>query len=240
MMPDYTTVLPGGAHWSLRLRRGTTLTLRDLEGGANVGMLLHNPECLLERYNAPDTLKAQHTFRLTAGHCLYSDMGRVFASIVADDHGWHDTVCGNAHARHVDAAFGARDYQADRNGWNQNGHDAFLVELAKYGLGARDLAANLNWFSRVMTDANGALALGEPARAGSAVTLRFEIDTLVLMHTCPHPLHPPGEYPRRPVEVAIGRAGPLGAHDPCRDACEENRRGFENNRLYLIGAGERA
>jgi uncharacterized protein len=27
---------------------------------------------LLERYNAPETLKRQHTFKLTAGHCLYS------------------------------------------------------------------------------------------------------------------------------------------------------------------------
>lgn len=231
---DYTTVLPAGAHWSLRLRRGQLLRLRDIEGIANVGMLLHNPECLLERYNAPDTLKAQHTFRLTRGHCLYSDMGRVFASIVADTHGWHDTVCGNAHASHVEAAFGPRDYQHDRNDWKQNGHDGFLVELAKYGLGPADLAANVNWFSRVVTDADGALALSDKgARPGGEVTLRFELDTLVLLHTCPHPLHPPGDYPRAPVEISLGRAAPLGAEDLCRDACEENRRGFENNRLYL-------
>ena len=231
---DYTTTLPAGAHWSLRLRRGRLLRLRDVEGGANVGMLLHNPECLLERYNAPDTLKAQHTFKLTRGHCLYSDMGRVFLSIVGDTHGWHDTVCGSAHTHHVEAAFGPRDYQEDRNDWKQNGHDAFLVELAKHGLGRADLAACINWFSRVATDADGALSLDTgAARAGAEVTLRAEIDTLVLLHTCPHPLHPGGDYPRHPVEIALGTAAPLGAEDPCRDACEENRRGFENNRLYL-------
>jgi len=52
------------------MRSGSALTLTDVEGGANVGLLFYNPENLLERHNAPDTLKCQHTFRLTAGHCL--------------------------------------------------------------------------------------------------------------------------------------------------------------------------
>jgi len=238
---DYTTVIPAGAHWSLRLRRGTVLRLCDLHGDANVGMLLYNPECLLERYNAPDTLKAQHTFRIGRDHCLYSDMGRIFASVIQDDAGWHDTVCGNARAGDVEAAFGNRDYQRDRNAWRQNGHDAFLVELAKYGMGTADLAANLNWFSRVQPDAEGALALAPrtavPATPPS-VTLRLEMDTLVILHTCPHPLAPAGVYPRGAVEIAIGRAEPLAADDPCRDHCPENRRGFDNNALYHLSAGE--
>ena len=80
--------IPGGKHWSFTVGRGTLLRLVDLEGGANVGMLFYNPANLLERYNAPDTLKGQHTFRLTAGHCLYSDMGRIFCSIVEDSAGF--------------------------------------------------------------------------------------------------------------------------------------------------------
>jgi uncharacterized protein YcgI (DUF1989 family) len=83
----YSDVLPGGKHWSMTMRRTQRLRLTDVEGGANVGMLFYNPVNLLERYNAPDTLKCQHTFKLTAGHCLYSDMGRIFCSIVADSHG---------------------------------------------------------------------------------------------------------------------------------------------------------
>ena len=88
----YEDRIEGGAHWSLVMRRGTVLRLTDLEGGANVGMLFYNPQEKLERYNAPDTLKGQHTFKLTRGHCLYSDMGRIFCSITADSLGWHDSV----------------------------------------------------------------------------------------------------------------------------------------------------
>ena len=82
-MPIASDTLPAGKHWSMILWRNNRLRLTDLEGGANVGMLFFNPLNLLERYNAPDTLKCQHSFKLTEGHCLYSDMGRIFCSIVA-------------------------------------------------------------------------------------------------------------------------------------------------------------
>jgi urea carboxylase-associated protein 2 len=189
--------LPGGKHWSLPLWRNSRLRLIDIEGGANVGMLFYNPLNLLERYNAPDTLKCQHSFKLTEGHCLYSDMGRIFCSIVADSFGWHDTVCGNTTKQSVARQWGETSYQNQRNDWQQNGRDSFLVETAKYGLGRRDLPANVNWFSKVVAAEDGALSLdASAATAGASVELRFEMDTLVLFHTCPHPLNMSATYPR--------------------------------------------
>ena len=235
---QYTTTLAGACHWSFRIRRGMQLRLTDLEGNANVGMLLYNPENLLERYNAPDTLKAQHTFKLTSGNCLYSDMGRIFCSITEDSLGWHDTVCGNSTAASIQSRFGARDYQQARNDWNQNGYDAFLVELAKYGLGKRDMAANLNLFSKAMVDAQGNIQYqADHSKAGEQLVLRFEMDTLVLMHACPHPLYPAGDYPRHPVEISFEQAAEVGEDDLCLNHCPENQRGFENNRLYQMGLG---
>ncbi|WP_158047324.1 urea amidolyase associated protein UAAP1 [Skermanella pratensis] len=231
----YQDEIDGGKHWSFTLRRGTVLRLIDREGGANVGMLFYNPANLLERYNAPDTLKCQHTFKLTAGHCLYSDMGRVFCSIVEDTAGWHDTVCGNSTKSMVAERWGRRSYQEYRNGWTQNGHDSFLVEGAKYGLGRRDLAANVNWFSKVRTERDGTLVFDpESTRAGARVDLRFDMDTLVLFHTCPHPMNPAAEYPRKPVAYELYRGDPAAADDPCRTGRPENGRGFANNHLYHL------
>ncbi|HEY0208098.1 urea amidolyase associated protein UAAP1 [Acerihabitans sp.] len=234
---EYRTVIPAGAHWSLRVRRGGALRLTDLQGGANVGLLFYNPENLLERYNAPDTLKCQHTFRLTAGHCLYSDMGRIFCGIERDDFGWHDTVCGAMNAASTLARFGAADYQQARNERHQNGYDSFLVELAKYGLGKRDMAACVNLFSRVGADDDGNLRLVPASLPGAAVTLRFAMDTLVILHTCPHPLSAARQYPRGPVEIAL----PAGSA-PLPPAClarEENQRGMANNALYYFGESAR-
>ncbi len=235
---DYSTEMAAGSHWSLRVRRGSIMRLTDLKGGANVGMLFYNPENLLERYNAPDTLKCQHTFKLTKGNCLYSDMGRIFASVVEDSLGWHETVSGNSHANHIAEKWGARNYQNDRNEWHQNGLDAFLVELAKYGLSAADMAANLNWFSKVVVDEQGGLSLdGKHSKQGDSVTLRFEMDTLVLLHTCPHPLDNSSSYPGTSVQVELGVAETVMEDDFCKNFRPENGRGFENNALYHIGLG---
>ena len=231
----YEDTLPGSSHWSLVMRRGTVLRLTDIAGGANVGMLLYNPNEKLERYNAPDTLKCQHTFKLTKGHCLYSDMGRIFCSIIEDSLGWHDTVGGNLSDKKLSEKYQKKTYQDAHNEWTLSGEHSFLVELAKYGLGKRDMAANLNIFSKVATDAEGNLQFVENHSAPeSTIDLRFEMDTLVLMHTCPHPLHPAEEYPRKPIRYQILKADPVANDDFCMNSCGENQRGFQNNALYHL------
>lgn len=236
LFPDnYMTALPSGAHWSLTVRRGMQIKLTDLAGGANVGMLFYNPTLLSEKYNAPDTLKCQHTFKLTRGHCLYSDMGRVFASITEDSFGWHESMCGNSHPQHIEEQWGSRNYQSQRNQWLQNGFDAFLVELTKYRLKKQDLASNLNLFSEVSTDDNGQLRLSRQSQSGDNITLRFEMDTLVILHTCPHPLSKAENYPTGSVQLELGKANPVTSDDFCLNLCDENRRGFHNNALYHLG-----
>ena len=236
MTPITSDTLPGGKHWSLVMWRNSRLKLTDLDGGTNVGMLFYNPYNLLERYNAPDTLKCQHTFKLTAGHCLYSDMGRIFCSIVADSFGWHETICGNTTKASVKRKWGESSYQADRNDWHQNGHDSFLVEAAKYGLSRRDLASNVNWFSKIVVADDGGVSLDQSAaKPGASVELRFEMDTLVLFHTCPHPLSAAESYPRKSVHYEIFEGPAAGADDPNRLSAPENVRGFENNRIFHIG-----
>src|SRR5262245_48038950 len=86
--------MPGGMQWSGVIRRGVTLRLMALGTETNVSALFYNYENRVERYNMPDTLKAQHTAFLTKGNVCYSDMGRVLCSITADTAGWNDTVCG--------------------------------------------------------------------------------------------------------------------------------------------------
>ncbi|MBU14177.1 MAG: urea carboxylase [Gammaproteobacteria bacterium] len=236
----YEDRIEGGAHWSLMMRRGAVLRLTDLEGGANVGMLFYNPQEKLERYNAPDTLKGQHTFKLTRGHCLYSDMGRIFCSITADSLGWHDSVGGNLSDRKLHEKYAVQTYQEARNDWTLSGEHCFRVELAKYGLGPRDLAANLNLFSKVATDGVGNMRfVSDHSPAGATVDLRFEMDTLVILHTCPHPMNPAVDYPRCPISYQIRKAEPVADDDLCMNSRPENKRGFQNNAIYHLTGGYR-
>ena len=52
-------ILPGGGHLSFVLKRGQILRMTDIEGGANVSLLMLNPHEKSERLNLPDTLKGQ-------------------------------------------------------------------------------------------------------------------------------------------------------------------------------------
>jgi uncharacterized protein len=225
--------LRGGQAWSRRLRRDERLRLRDVEGRACVSMLLYNARQPLERYNMPDTLKAQFTAFLTAGRVLYSDMGRVLASIVADDCGWHDTITGLGSQAASLARFGEGGYQELRNDFHRNARDNLLVELGKHGLGKRDVVANVNLFVRVGVDADGNLAwVAGNSRPGATVELRFEMDTLVLLSSTPHPLDPAPEYRPAAVELEVRRGPPLGPDDPCRLSRPENGRGFALTAAY--------
>jgi len=132
--------------------------------------------------------------------------------------------------------WGETSYQTHRNDWQQNGHDSLLVEAAKYGMGRRDLAANVNWFSKVGIDGTGQMTFDpDGSHAGAEIELRFEMDTLVLLHTCPHPLNPASTYPRKPVRYGILEGDKPSANDPAILSAPENGRGLENNRLFHAG-----
>ncbi len=235
----WETVIPAGTHWSGVLRRGLALRIVDLEGGANLSAVFYRQEDPLERYNMADTLKAQHTAHLTRGFVLYSDMGRVIASITADTLGWHDPLGGVGDARLFAQKYGRARYQEYRNAMLRNGRDSLLIELAKHGLGTRDLIANVNFFSKLAAADDGSLAFApNHSRAGDAFDLRFEMNTLAAFSSAPHPLDPNPEYEPKPVKLIAYRAYAADASVPpddlCRSARAENERGFVNtDRLFV-------
>ncbi len=229
--------IPGGCHWSGIVRRGTTLRLANVEGRANAAVLFFNQEEKLERYSMADTLKSQHTFRLTKGHACYSDMGHIFCCITADTAGWHDTVCGLSDAGLIRQKYGVARFQEHRNQMYRSGLDGMLIELGKWGLGRRDVVSNINFFSKVTAKASGELVFHSGnSRAGDYVDLSFEMDTLAVLSTAPHPLDPAEIY--RPGAVSLAAfATPPGVAVECA-RIPENMRGLQNTRrLYACCGG---
>jgi urea carboxylase-associated protein 2 len=226
--------LAGGGKWSHVLKRHHVLRILDVGGGANVSALLFNRDLLLERYNMPDTLKAQYTAYLTRGRVLLSDMGRVLCSIIEDTCGWHYTVCGHADGALVLSRWGPRHYQEARNDFHRNARDNFLSELAKWGLGKRDLVPNVNFFSKVVADGDGKLSfVNGHSRRGAFVDLRAEMNVLVVLTANPHPLDPAPTYGPRPVELTVSRGDEPGVDDECRRSRAETVRAFENTERFF-------
>lgn len=229
----YQQDLSGVGMWSAVVGRHKRLRLTALESGANVGMMLYHAAERHERYNMPDTLKGQHIFYLREPYCLHSDMGRLLASITADSVGWHDTVCGHSGAELVLQRYGKKNYQEARNDWHRSARECFLIELAKWGLGKRDLISNINWFSKVVSDEIGQLSfVSDHAQQGDAVELRFEIETLVVLNTCQHPLDPDPRFHPRPVRLEILAGPATTVSDESLSIRAENLRAWENNQRY--------
>lgn len=229
----YEKNLHGSGMWSGIISRNKRLRLTDIDGAANVSTLLFHALERTERYNMPDTLKGQHIFYLRAPYCLHSDMGRLLASITEDSLGWHDTVCGHSDAALVLKKYGSMDFQTARNEFYRNGRDCFLIELAKWGLGKKDLIPHLNFFSKVVTDPNGQLSyVTEHSKAGDFIELRFEMDTLVVLNTCQHPLDPSPNYLHGNVKLEVFAGEAAQADDPCFQIRPENFRAWENTKSY--------
>lgn len=231
----YEELVPGGGHTSFVLKRGQLLRITDLEGGANASLLLLNAAEKSERLNLPDSLKCQHTAKLTAGHCLYSDMGRVLAAITADTCGWHDSFGGVLNAEEVQEKYGSGNYQQLRNGFFRNGVDNLLVEMGKWNLNLQDLLMCLNLFSKVTVDSDGCFHFAaNNAKAGDYIELYAPMDTLVVLTALQHPMDPNPEYAPKPLQLSWHKVESDGISVLCRTSRPENARGFHNTeRLYI-------
>jgi urea carboxylase-associated protein 2 len=231
----FEELLQKSATWSHVLKRGTTLRITDIQGNANVGAIFFNCENPAERYNMPDTLKAQHIARLTRGNVLYSDMGRILCSITEDQVGWHDPLSGCSNAAGVRTKYGDARYQEHRNDCHQNAYDSFVIELAKHGLSARDMAAPINFFSKVAVTDTGAMQfVSGNSKPGMFVELRAEMNVLVVLNTCQHPLDPNPKYEPRTVHLSIRKTPPVACDDACRLSRPENDRGFILTERYFL------
>jgi len=227
--------IPGGGHRSLILRAGQRLRLTDTEGCANLTLMALNAGQKSERLNLPDTLKAQHTAYLTAGHCLYSDMGRVLLAITEDTCGWHDCFGGTLNAGEVREKYGAGTFDDLRNGFFRNGSDNLLIEMGKWDLGVQDIQMVVNFFSKVAVRDGGHLHyVPEHSKPGNHVDLYAPMDTLVVMTAVQHPMDPAPRYAPRPVDIAIDDVRDTAITAACRRSCAENGRAFYNTELFCL------
>ena len=195
-------VVPAGAPWSGVVRAGEHLRITDLEGNQGVDFLCYNAADPLERYHAPNTLKAAKTLRLTTGYSLLSDEARPIFTIVADTVGYHDTIGGCCSAHSNALLYGV----ADCPGCREN----FLAALAEHGLGRRDIVPNVNFFCNVTVHDGNALAerTFEPlpvdaSTAGGYVELVADMDALAVISNCPQVNNPCNDGQPSPIRVEI-------------------------------------
>jgi urea carboxylase-associated protein 2 len=231
-------VLRPGEKWSGAVGRNRYLRFKALGDEANLALLLYSSQDRSERYNMPDTLKAQYTAHLTAGNVLLSDNGRVLASIVEDSLGWHDAITGLTTRDMTDEKYGLTSYQQQGNDYLRSGYENVATELIRNNMTLRDLVPCVNLFSKVVVENDGGMAY-EPGwcRKDATITLRTEMNVIVILSNTPNPLNPRNDYPAVPIEIQVREAPPADLLDICVNHRDENYRAFENTWEYhaLLG-----
>jgi uncharacterized protein YcgI (DUF1989 family) len=180
--------VPAGAAWSVRVRHSRQVRLTALADGATASLLVLSADDPVDRMNIPDTLKAQMSACLRPPMVLMSDRGLALMSMTGSSLDWHDALAGHSTDRHLER-FGPSSYQLDRNDRRLSARAGLLSELRKHGRSKADLHATANLFSKVAVTDDGTLALVEDhCAAGDWVTLRADLDVLIVLSTAPHPL----------------------------------------------------
>lgn len=221
--------LAAGGYAARVLRRGTRLRLTDLYGDACAAMLVFNAERPVERLNVADTVKIQWNAYLGEGRLLLSDMGRVLLSVLEDDTQGHDAFCGASNQ-----ASNARKYGDGFNhGAHPNARDRFVIALAKFGMNRRDIHPCVTWFKPVSIAADGAVELDVgPFTPGQSITLRAEMDVIVVLANCPHVRDPRTDYAVTPLRATAWAGAVTPPDDPIRNLTPEGLRAFENVEDY--------
>ncbi|MDB5506280.1 MAG: urea carboxylase-associated protein [Devosia sp.] len=221
--PIHTETIPGGWYWSTLLKAGDSLRIAQDHGPSAVAMIAWSAADTSERLNLPDTIKVQWTTAIAKGRVLFSDMGRVLFSVTEAASTAHDALMGGSNAA---ANAGKYPGQATRNT-----RDNFILAAGKLGLGRRDIPSALNFFVPVRVADDGSFVWRDDLRIlGDFVELRAEMDLIVALSNCPHPLDPNPVYAPVPITVTRFRTEVI-ADDICRTATAEAVRGFENNAM---------
>jgi urea carboxylase-associated protein 2 len=213
--------IPADWYAIVRLRRGEALRIADPSGRSSVSVIGWRDEDTSERINCADTVKVQWSAAVSKGRVILSDMGRVLFSVIEDTSGAHDILVGGS----TPAAYGAA---------SRNTQENFIAGAAKVGLGVRDIPPCVTFFAPVSLDENGCFVWNQDRKQpGDFVDLRAEMNAILVLSNCAHPLDPARPSAAQPVVLVRHRIPQAAADDPCRTGSPEAMRAFQfTDRLY--------
>jgi urea carboxylase-associated protein 2 len=229
----WAETVAGGNYAHKVVARGTRVRLEDVTGDACAHVLVYNALEPWERLNVADTVKIPWQAYLGAGHPLLSGDGRVLATIVADDSGRHDALCGTSTAAANRARYGA----SAPHGPSPSGRELFTLAAAKHGLSPRDLPPSVSFFQGVRVGPDGGLAFTGSAGAGKSVELLAELPLIILVANVPHPADPRPRYTCGPLRAHAWKSRPTGPADQRWDATPEALRYYLNTADYAAARG---
>lgn len=193
------TVIPAAEGRALRLEAGSTAKITSPEGAQVVDAWAFGLPDLTEYLSAEHTRSTLEKLIPAEGDTLYSNRRRPILTIVEDTSpGIHDlllSACDQERYRLLGVAAPHR-----------NCADNLYAALRELKLEVSRIPSPFNIFENVTVTASGGLAIAPPlVGPGNAITLRAEIDLVLVLSSCPMDIALTNGLDRRPkpVHVAI-------------------------------------
>ncbi|OBC10933.1 urea carboxylase [Mycobacterium sp. 852013-50091_SCH5140682] len=188
------------APWSQVVSAGDVLTIIDLHGNQAVDTLFYGADDHTVRYSAPATIAMQGNIFLTTGSVLRDSDGAPMLTIIEDEVGNHDTLGGACSQESNTLRYG--HHTKHQHACVEN----FIGEGALWGLAKADIVSNINFFMNVPVEQDGSLGIVDGLSApGKKLSLRAEIDTLVLVSNCPQINNPCNGFDPTAVRMVVTR-----------------------------------
>lgn len=190
--------IPAEKPFSTVVRKGQTVRIEDSYGQQAIDTLFYSAEDFSERYSSQDTMREQNAAYISTGTRIMSNEGRVMLTMTADSCGRHDTSAGacSCESNTVRFGHGTKYLHACR--------DNFVAEVAKYGMGKRDVAPNINFFMNVPISPSGEMTIVDGISApGDYVEMRAEMDVLLVISNCPQINNPCNGFDPTPIRVLV-------------------------------------
>lgn len=190
-------IAPRGS-WSAVVHKGDTLTIIDVGGNQSADFLAYAVDDTGIRYSVQHTLAAQRNAYIRTGSVLMSNSGTPMMTVVGNEVDRQDTIGGACSKESNSLRYG--HHTVHEHACREN----FLAEGARWGLGARDLVSNINWFMNVPVESDGSLGIVDGMSApGKRVALRAEGEILVIVSNCPQMNNPCNDFNPTPLRMVV-------------------------------------
>jgi uncharacterized protein YcgI (DUF1989 family) len=191
------TIVPARRGRAFELARGDALRVINTHGSQVVDTWALSSADPREHLSMEHTRAVLQSLRLRVGDALQSSERRPMLTLVEDTSpGVHDTL--------IAACDVERYRQLGFEGHHDNCHDNFETALRELGREVRAVPAPLNLFENVGWTDDGELSFVAPVSSpGDAVTLRAEMDLIVILSACPQDMIPVNGPLQRPSDVAV-------------------------------------
>jgi hypothetical protein len=193
---DHT--VPAAGRVGLAVARGQTLRVVDLEGRQVVDLVALHALDTVEKLSCVYSVMLNRTWRLTAGHVLYSNLARPLLTITADTVGLH----------YAGGGFCTEEINRVRyNVEHSRNCAANLADaLHPHGISRSDFdfdcCFNINM--NLTYGPDGSMNLSEPlSKPGDYIDFRAETDLIVGISNCPQDRNPCNGFKPTPIQVQL-------------------------------------